>query len=47
MKLFYWVQKEKPSGDDGTEDFDAEMAATMGFGGFGSSKKWIGFSQIL
>ncbi|KAL3679854.1 hypothetical protein R1sor_022810 [Riccia sorocarpa] len=32
-------KKKEKSSEDVTDDFDAEMAATMGFGGFGTSKK--------
>ena len=33
------AQKAKAASDDDAEEFDPEMAAAMGFGGFGSSKQ--------
>ena len=33
------LQKAKAASDDEEEEFDPEMAAAMGFGGFGSSKQ--------
>jgi hypothetical protein len=33
------LQKTKAAADDEEEDYDPDMAAAMGFGGFGTSKK--------
>lgn len=38
LNLLSWVQKEKV--EDEEIEIDPDVAAMMGFGGFGSSKKW-------
>ena len=35
-----WFQREQAAQHE-PEDVDPDIAAMMGFGGFGSSKKWI------
>jgi hypothetical protein len=39
IKRVAFVQREKPAGEEVVDEVDMDMAAMMGFGGFGTSKK--------